>query len=90
MVTAENWGSPLRHVVEVEAKFKGDSATSASIQPIVIRLDEDGTASESNLSGIEPLELPVSQRRSNAKRLAIGSLSALSRANKKSETKTER
>lgn len=46
----------------MKAKFKRDRATSAHIQPTIIRLDEYHTASEGDLSG-EPLkELQVKEQ----------------------------
>lgn len=54
-VTADNWRNAVRHVVGVEEGYRRGGATSAHVEPIVIELGEDDT-SESNLSGVEPLE----------------------------------
>ncbi|XP_037515285.1 uncharacterized protein LOC119391697 [Rhipicephalus sanguineus] len=58
-VTAEDWRKKIRHVMELEAKFRVDTSGSGHVQPIVIQLGEDDTEesdSDCELSGIEPLE----------------------------------
>ncbi|XP_037500194.1 uncharacterized protein LOC119374209 [Rhipicephalus sanguineus] len=58
-VTAEDWRKNIRHVMELEAKFRVDTSGSDHVQPIVIQLGEDDTEesdSDCELSGIEPLE----------------------------------
>ncbi|KAM7307120.1 uncharacterized protein ISCGN_010756 [Ixodes scapularis] len=55
-VTTENWINAVRHVTDIEATFRRGGATSAHIQPIVIQLDGEDTPSESDLSGVEPLD----------------------------------
>ncbi|KAG0433737.1 hypothetical protein HPB47_019639 [Ixodes persulcatus] len=46
----------VRHVIDIEATFRRGGATSAHIQSIVIQLDGEDTPSESDLSGVEPLD----------------------------------
>ncbi|KAM7294381.1 uncharacterized protein ISCGN_023887 [Ixodes scapularis] len=55
-VTTDNWINAVRHVIDIEATFRRGGATSAHIQPIVIQLDGEDTPSESDLSGVEPLD----------------------------------
>lgn len=50
-----NWAKAVRHLVHVKDKFQQSSAATAYIQPIFTRLDENDTYSESDVSGIEPL-----------------------------------
>ncbi|KAM7312219.1 uncharacterized protein ISCGN_009124 [Ixodes scapularis] len=55
-VTTDNWINAVRHVIDTETTFRRGGATSAHIQPIVIQLDGEDTPSESDLSGVEPLD----------------------------------
>ncbi|KAM7293679.1 uncharacterized protein ISCGN_023277 [Ixodes scapularis] len=55
-VTTDNWINAVRHVIDIEATFRRGGATSAHIQPIIIQLDGEDTPSESDLSGVEPLD----------------------------------
>lgn len=56
-VTAENWVNALRHVVDVEEKFKPDMSASAHIEPIIITVHEDDSSSDGDLCDSEPLEV---------------------------------
>lgn len=54
-VTTEHWAKAVKHVINIEKKFMGDGSGSAYVQPIIINLEDD-MDSESDVSGVEPLE----------------------------------
>lgn len=55
-VTAEHWANAVRHVTGIELLFMANSGASAHDQPIVIHQSEEDMDSDSDMSGIEPLE----------------------------------
>ncbi|XP_070386360.1 uncharacterized protein [Dermacentor albipictus] len=56
-VTAEDWRKNIRHVMNLEAKFRLDTSGSDRIQPIIIQVGEDDSEeSDCELPGIGPLD----------------------------------
>lgn len=55
-ITTDNWINAVRHVIDIDETFGRGGARSAHIQPIVIQLDGEDTPSESDLSGVKPLD----------------------------------
>lgn len=62
-VTAEHWREAVRHVQTLEEKFQQVTCSSDHIDPIVITLEEDdestsddATASDSDISGVWPVD----------------------------------
>lgn len=56
-LTAGHWAKAVRHAIGIERQLMGDSGASVHVEPIVTHLGEDNMDYDSDMSGIEPLDV---------------------------------